>query len=124
MSPAGVSQVTPGTRLAAGQLVGSAVVPQVTSLASVPSSVCHAMPISLLGSARPVVPSMLPPRPRRTRRMFGVAPTVGADACQPMYSMRGAIVNPQLAGTIGPPLLVVVPLDVLVEVPPPPPPPP
>ena len=43
------------------------------------------------GSAWPAAPTAtLPPRPRRTRRRFGVLPTVGALSLYDLYSGRGA----------------------------------
>src|SRR5262245_50716886 len=97
--PAGVSHVTPDARFAAGQDDGSEVSPHATSLTRVPSSVCHAKPAVVDGSARPSTPAAtLPPSPRRTRRMLGVAPTSVLPAAQSVYSARGATSNLQPAG--------------------------
>src|SRR5262245_4130159 len=93
-SPGGVVQVTPLLRLPAGHLDGSGSVPHATSLASVPGSVSQAVPNDVEGSARPA-PSTLPPTPRRTRRMLGVAPTVGLPGVKPMYSGRPTMENEQ-----------------------------
>ena len=99
INPAGVRQAAPEVRLAAGHAAGSAPVPQVISLASVPSSVCQATPMLVDGSACPGAPTaMLPPMPTRTRRMFGVGPTASLPTLQSRYSMRGAMVKSHPAG--------------------------